>query len=307
MNILVTGGAGFIASHIVDAYLKLGHRVTIVDNLSTGRRENINPDAQFVSMDIRDPRMDELFRQERFDALCHHAAQIDVRRSVEDPSHDASVNILGGIALYALCAVYGVQKVVFASTGGAIYGEQIAFPADESHPTEPSSPYGIAKLANEKYLAFFGAHHGFVPVCLRYTNVYGPRQNPHGEAGVVAIFLNTMLEGGQPVINGDGLQTRDYVFVEDVVRANVLALTHPHADILNVCTGVETSVNDIFRTLHTSAGRTLEEHHAPAKPGEQFRSVCTYEKAKRVLGWEPSVSIQTGLKRTAEWFMNSGR
>ncbi len=302
MNILVTGGAGFIASHIADAYLRLGHRVIIVDNLSTGRRENVPHDAQFMAMDIRDPRMDELFRQERFDVVCHHAAQIDVRRSVEDPAHDASVNILGGIALYTLCATYGVKKVIFASTGGAIYGEQVTFPADESHPTEPTSPYGIAKLANEKYLAFFGAQYGFVPVCLRYTNVYGPRQNPHGEAGVVAIFINKMFGGGQPVINGEGNQTRDYVFVEDVVRANVLALEHPHADIFNVATGVETDVNEIFRTLRTLTGSECEEKHAPAKAGEQMRSVCTAAKAERVLGWKPQVSIEQGLQRTVEWF-----
>ena len=303
MNILVTGGAGFIASHIVDAYVGLGHTVSVVDNFATGKRENLNPKAAFHEIDIRDARgVRRLFTEGRFDVMNHHAAQMDVRRSVADPAEDASVNIIGVLRLLESAAATGVRRVIFASSGGAIYGEQDYFPADEAHPTRPISPYGVAKLATEQYLYYYREVHGLASVCLRYANVYGPRQNPEGEAGVVAIFSSKMLRGEQPVINGTGTQTRDYVYVADVVRANVLALDHAHPGIFNVGTGVETDVNRLFASLNAATGAGCEERHAEAKRGEQMRSVLDNGRIRKELGWAPSVSLDEGLEETVAFF-----
>ena len=303
MKILVTGGAGFIGSHIVDAYVEKGHKVVVVDNLSTGRETNINRHATFHRADIRDADlMKEIFHAEKPDVLCHQAAQIDVRRSVADPAYDASVNVLGFLTLAECCLQSGVSSVVFASSGGAIYGEQDYFPADEFHPTKPISPYGVAKLVTEQYLYYYHTVHGLKSVSLRYANVYGPRQNPKGEAGVVAVFASRMLKGDQPLINGDGKQTRDYVFVGDVVRANVLALDHDEWNIYNVGTGLETDVNALFHHIRTKSGSSCEEKHGEAKVGEQLRSVLTYGKIESQLGWRPEVSIEEGLGRTVDHF-----
>jgi len=302
MNILVTGGAGFIGSNIVDEYLRAGHTVVIVDNLSTGKIDNVNPNAKFHAIDLRDPAIETVFKELKIDVINHHAAQMDVRKSVADPRIDASVNILGLLNVMELGVRYGVKKVIFSSTGGAIYGEQDSFPADEKHPLRPLSPYGITKLATEKYLYFYNAVYGIEHVILRYANIYGPRQNPHGEAGVIAIFADKMLKGEQPVINGDGKQTRDYVYVSDVVRANVLALTYPSSDIFNIGTGVESDVNMLFRTIKKFSGATCEEKHAEAKKGEQMRSVIDHSKARKILGWEPTVTLDDGLKKTVEFF-----
>jgi UDP-glucose 4-epimerase len=302
MKILVTGGAGFIGSHLADAFIAHGHQVTIIDNLVTGRRENVNAQAAFHQIDIGDAGVAEIFARGQFDAVCHHAAQMDVRRSVADPRYDAEVNILGTLNLLQQCQNTGVKKFLFASTGGAIYGEQVRFPADEEHPTWPASPYGISKLACEKYIYFFAQNHGLRYVFLRYANVYGPRQNPHGEAGVVAIFCTRLLKGEPPTINGDGKQTRDYVYVGDVVRANLLALNYPENDYFNIGTGVETDVNMIFQRLNEAAGAGMPEHHGPAKEGEQLRSVLANDKARRLLDWQPKVSLADGLKETVEWF-----
>ncbi len=302
MKILVTGGAGFIGSHIADAFIAHGHLVTIVDNLVTGRRENLNPQATFHQIDICDNNIAEIFQQGQFDAVCHQAAQMDVRRSVADPAYDANVNILGTLNLLQQCKNTGVKKFLFASTGGAIYGEQQRFPADEEHPTWPASPYGISKLACEKYIFFFAQNYGLRYVFLRYANVYGPRQNPHGEAGVVAIFSTRLLKGEQATINGDGKQTRDYVYVGDVVRANLLALNYPENDYFNIGTGIETDVNTIFRRLDEAAGAGMPEHHGPAKEGEQLRSVLANDKARRLLDWQPKAALAEGLKETVEWF-----
>jgi UDP-glucose 4-epimerase len=302
MKILVTGGAGFIGSHIADAFIAHGHQVTIIDNLVTGRRENVNAQAAFHQIDIGDAGVAEIFARGQFDAVCHHAAQMDVRRSVADPRYDAEVNILGTLNLLQQCQNTGVKKFLFASTGGAIYGEQVRFPADEEHPTWPASPYGISKLSCEKYIHFFAQNYGLRYVFLRYANVYGPRQNPHGEAGVVAIFCTRLLKGEQAVINGDGKQTRDYVFVGDVVRANLLALNYPENDYFNVGTGIETDVNTIYQRLNEAAGAGMPEQHGPAKEGEQLRSVLANDKARRLLDWQPKVSLADGLKETAEWF-----
>jgi len=305
MNILVSGGSGFIASHIVDAYIALGHTVSVIDNLSTGRRENLNPKARFFEMDIRDAAaVKRVFAEGKYDVVNHHAAQIDVRRSVADPAFDASVNLVGALTLFEAAVAAGVRRVVFASSGGAIYGEQDVFPADETHPTRPISPYGVAKLATEQYLYYYAAAYGVCSVCLRYANVYGPRQNPEGEAGVVAIFASRMLAGAQPLINGDGKQTRDYVFVRDVANANILALSRTTPAILNVGTGVETDVNRLFASIRKAAGAVCEERHGEAKLGEQMRSVLDNRKIKNELGWAPSVSLDEGVALTVEFFRN---
>jgi len=302
MKILITGGAGFIGSNIADRYLTLGHEVVILDNLSTGKKENIHPNVKFYEFDICDPKIKFVFEIERPDIVNHHAAQIDVRQSVSDPAYDASVNILGTISLLRHCANYNVKKVVFASTGGAIYGEQEYFPADENHATRPLSPYGITKLTCEKYLYFYQQTYGLNYTVLRYANVYGPRQNPHGEAGVVAIFCKKMLEESQPVINGKGTQTRDYVYVGDVVKASELVLTKGDNKIYNIGTGIETDVNTIFQKIAKCMDHSVKEIHGKGQPGEQMRSVLDYSLIKKELGWMPGVNLENGLEKTVRYF-----
>lgn len=305
MKILVTGGAGFIGSHVVNLFLNAGHDVTILDNLSTGKRENIPAGVRLVEMDITDPGLDRVFAEGRFDVVNHHAAQIDVRKSVSDPMFDASVNILGTVNLLENCIRHGVKKFQFASTGGALYGEQDYFPADEEHPIRPLSPYGICKATVERYLFYYQQVHGLEYAAHRYANVYGPRQNPHGEAGVVAIFCDRLISGKPAVINGDGKQTRDYVYVEDVARANLLTLDKPINGALNIGTSIETDVNAIFHILNEAGKFGAPEMHAPAKKGEQMRSVINWSKAHDLLGWEPKMKLDEGLKRTLEYFQNT--
>ena len=302
MNILVTGGAGFIGSHVADAYVNAGHHVIIVDDLSTGSLKNVHSKAKFVQLDIRSNELHTIFERDRIDVVNHHAAQMDVRRSVEDPMFDASVNVLGSVNLLENCRKSGVKKIIFASTGGAIYGEQDHFPADEQHPVRPLSPYGITKLATEKYLYYYDSVFGLQYVSLRYANVYGPRQNPHGEAGVVAIFTSKMLAGKQPIINGDGKQTRDYVYVSDVVQANLAALSFQGSDFFNIGTGIETNVIQLFEALRGLTGAKCSEQHGLPKAGEQSRSVLDYSSAKKVLGWRPKFSLHEGLTQTVEFF-----
>jgi len=301
MNILVTGGAGFIGSHIADAYIKLGHNVTILDNLSSGFRENINPKAKFIEMDIRSNEIQSVFAAGNFDMLSHQAAQMNVRVSVDDPRFDADNNIIGSLNLYEQCVKFNVKKVIFASSGGTVYGEQDYFPADEEHPTRPVSPYGISKLTNEKYLFYYKEAKGLDYVALRYGNVYGPRQNPHGEAGVVAIFMNRFLNNEQAVINGDGLITRDYVYIDDVVSANVAVLNPQASGIFNVGTGIETDVNTIFRNIKELSGVEMQEYHGPAKVGEQRRSSCSPKKLYK-FNWQPQISFKNGLNETFFYF-----
>jgi len=301
-KILVTGGAGFIASQIADAFINEGHEVYILDNLSTGFEKNINPKAHFIKSDISSPTISEIFSKEKFDVVNHHAAQIDVRKSVNDPIFDANTNILGTINLLQACIKTGVKKFMFASTGGAVYGEQEYFPADENHPTNPVSPYGITKLTIEKYLFFYKNEYGLNHTILRYANVYGPRQNPFGEAGVVAIFANKLIKNENPVINGEGKQTRDYVFVEDVVKANVITLSSNSSNIFNIGTGIETSVNELFIKLNEIAGGKATEKHGPAPKGEQLRSVITSDKLYKEFKWKPSIKIEEGLKKTFDSF-----
>ncbi len=307
MNILVTGGAGFIGSHIADEYIRLGHKVVIIDNMSTGVREFINPKAEFYELDIRDSSVGDVFKKHSFDIINHHAAQIDLRKSVDDPKFDVDVNVVGSINLLQQAIGNKVKKFIFASTGGAIYGEHDYFPADEEHPTRPYAPYGINKNTIEKYLFYYNHVYGLDYVIFRYANIYGPRQNPFGECGVVAIFTDKMLKGVLPLINGDGKQTRDYVYVGDVVQANVLALNAAGPVIYNIGTSVETNVNYIFDKVNQYAGTGFKENHGPAKKGEQKRSVLSFEKIKIDLGWNPRINMDEGLKRTIEYFKNHGR
>ncbi len=302
MNILVTGGAGFIGSHIAEAYIREGHRVVVLDNLSTGKREQVHPDATLYEMDLMDSALEDIFKRENIEAINHHAAQISVTQSVADPAFDAEINIVGSLKLLKLAAAYKVKKFIFASTGGALYGEQDYFPADEEHPKQPLSPYGIAKLTVERYLGYFQANFNIQPTILRYSNVYGPRQDPHGEAGVVAIFCKLLLKDQPPVIFGDGEQTRDFVSVFDVASANLKALSENCQGIYNVGTGVETSVNTLTAHLIEGSGKTLSPQHDPPRMGEQNRSSIDSGKFSREHGWQPALSLKEGLKQTLEFF-----
>ncbi len=302
MRVLVTGGAGFIGSHVADRLLERGHEVAVVDELSTGKRENLPEGAPFYRVDVR-TGCAEVFEDFGPEVLCHQAAQMDVRRSVREPDFDAEVNVLGTVRLLQSCVEHGVGKVVFASTGGAVYGEQREFPAPEDHPQYPISPYGVSKLAGERYLHYYGAQRGISYAALRYANVYGPRQDPHGEAGVVAIFCKNLAAGRTSTIYGSGEQTRDYVYVEDVARVNVLAIENEIASgAYNVGTGVETSVNELYELLRKISGKDVRPAYGAARPGEQPRSSVAPGLAGRELGWYPEVSLATGLEETYQSF-----
>lgn len=301
MKVLVTGGAGFIASHIVDAYVADGHAVTVVDDLSSGRRENVHPKAELIVADLRVPATIDALRGGRFDIVNHHAAQIDVRVSVADPAADAELNVVATLRLFEAMKNDGVKKIIFASSGGATYGEPVYAPQDEKHPATPVSPYGCAKLAIDQYLYFYRTVHGLKSVSLRYGNVYGPRQRKDGEAGVVAIFAGAMLEGQTPRIHGDGRQTRDYVFIGDVVRANMAASEVDLEGIYNVGTAVETSVNDLFAEIRRATGFDRDAEYGPAKPGEQIRSVLDSTKLRTEGNLPPFVTLRDGIAETVEW------
>ncbi len=302
MRVLLTGGAGFIGSHVADQLLAHGHEVAIVDDLSNGEKENVPQGAIFYERDIRDGCTD-IFEEFNPDALSHQAAQMDVRRSVREPDFDAEVNVLGTVRLLENCTKHGVRKVIFASTGGAIYGEQQRFPAPEDHSQRPISPYGVSKLAGERYMHYYSVQYGISAVALRYSNVYGPRQDPHGEAGVVAIFCANLAAGRTSTINGTGEQTRDYVYVGDVARANVLALENEvPSGAYNIGTGVETSVNHLYELLQRASGKDIPPEHGPGKRGEQLRSSVDPSRAGRVLGWRPEVDLDAGLSETLRFF-----
>lgn len=303
-SVLVTGGAGFIGSQIVDEYVRQGWRVTVVDDMSSGSRENVNAAAELVEADIRDREVLRLLETRHFDLVNHHAAQIDVRKSVDDPAADAELNVVASIALFEKAATCGVKKVIFASSGGAIYGEPVHEPQREDHPFQPASPYGCAKLTGEIYLRYFAQVRGLPFVALRYGNVYGPRQSSRGEAGVIAIFADRMFRGEEIIINGSGEQTRDYVFVEDVVRANLAASTLDVTGAWNVGTGVETSVNRLYETLAHHVGFMGSMRHVAAKAGEQMRSVLDGSALRTLGGLPRPVEIDKGLARTVEWFRN---
>ena len=307
MRTLVTGGAGFIGSHVVDRFVALGHEVAVLDNLSTGRRDFVNPRAHFELADLTDaPAVERLVAAWKPEIVDHHAAQIDVRRSVADPLFDATTNVLGGIGLLEACRRHQVRKLIYASTGGALYGEGRELPATEDHPINPESPYGASKHALEHYLYLWKLLHGLDYTVLRYGNVFGPRQNPHGEAGVNAIFIGLMLHGRRPRVFGDGEALRDYVYVDDVVEANVLALERGGGEMVNIGTGVGISVNHIVRELRSILGFAEEAIHEPPRPGEVQRIYLDAGRARRVLGWTPQTPFRAGLERTVAWSRAAG-
>jgi UDP-glucose 4-epimerase len=303
VKILVTGGAGFIGSHVVDTFIANGHEVVIVDDLSTGRRSNINPAATFYQIDIRSEDLAEVFEKEKPEIVDHHAAQMDVRRSVDDPLFDADVNVLGSIKVIELARQYAVDRFIYISTGGAVYGEPEYLPCDEAHPINPICPYGASKHTVEHYLYMYHELYDLDYVVLRYPNVYGPRQDPHGEAGVVAIFTGLMLKGDQVVINGDGDQERDFVSVADCARANLLALTTEKSNtIYNLGEGKGTTVNEVYEELKKITAYPLNAVHGPAKVGETRRIYLEASKAAQELDWRPSVGLAEGLTDTVEYF-----
>jgi len=302
MRILVTGGAGFIGSHVVDMYLAAGHEVAVVDDLSTGRREHINPKARFYQLDIRSPDLVQVFATEQPEVVNHHAARASVRESVEKPILYADVNIIGSLNLLECSRRYGVRKFIYISTGGAVYGEPQYLPVDEDHPIRPLCPYGTSKHTVEHYLAIYRQLYGLDYTTLRYANVYGPRQDPYGEAGVVAIFAERMLSGKQAIINGSGEQERDFVYVEDCAYANLLALENGSGGTYNLGSGIGTNINTLFRLMARLTNYPLAEFHGPPRPGEVFKIYLSYERAKRELGWQPQVALEEGLHRTIEHF-----
>ncbi|MFC2058705.1 NAD-dependent epimerase/dehydratase family protein [Chloroflexota bacterium] len=307
MKILVTGGAGFIGSHVVDAFINLGHEVVVIDNLSSGRRENLNSAAKFYELSIRDDSLSAIFEQEKPEIVNHHAAQIEVRKSTNDPVFDAEENILGSLNVIANSIRSGVKRIIYSSSGGAVYGDPEYLPADEKHPVNPVSQYGVSKHAVEHYLYLYGVLHGLDYMILRYANVYGPRQNPHGEAGVIAIFAAQMLSGQRPTIFGPGDKTRDYIHVSDIVTANILALEKEKNAIYNIGTGVETSDQEIFDTLARVLGYSGTPVYAPVRKGEVYRICLNTDKARQGLGWSSTIALEEGMEQTAEYYRSLAR
>lgn len=302
MKIIVTGGAGFIGSHLVDKLIELGHKVVVLDNLSTGKKENINKKAKFYKVDILSPKIFEIFKKERPKIVYHFAAQINVRKSVENPLFDAKTNILGSLNILEACKKFKVKKIIFASTGGAIYGEAKKIPTPEDYQPNPISPYGIAKLTIENYLKFYKENFGLDFVSLRFSNVYGPRQDPKGEAGVVAIFIDKLLKGKRPIIFGNGNQTRDFIFVGDVIDACLKVLNYRGKEkIFNVGTGIETSINKLYRIIAKFLNSKIEPKYAPSKPGDLKRSCLDISKIKRKLRWKAKFNLEKGLKKLSEY------
>ncbi len=304
-RILVTGGAGFIGSHVVDGLVALKHKIIVVDDLSTGKKANLNKKANFIKLDIRSKYLAEVFKKTKPEYVFHLAAQKSVKKSVLDPAADADINIIGSINLFECCRNLKVRKIIFSSTGGAIYGDTKVIPTPETQSELPISPYGVAKLAIEKYLYYYGQVFNLPYVILRYANVYGPRQDPEGEAGVVAIFLNRILTHRQPYINGHGRQTRDYVYVDDVVRSNLLSLKNGIRGTFNVGTGRETSVNELFEMIRKICHTNFLQKHRPALAGEQQRSCLSFKKINSKCGWKPRISLHNGLMATVNWFKNN--
>jgi UDP-glucose 4-epimerase len=304
VRVLATGGAGFIGSHLVDALLKRGDEVIVIDDLSTGSSQNLNPDAEFHQLDIRSRQAAELVRRRRPNAIVHHAAQMSVSRSVREPAFDADVNLMGSINLLE-AARQAEARFIFASTGGALYGDADILPTPETYPAWPVSPYGVSKLAFEHYLHCYGVQHGLGYTALRYANVYGPRQNPHGEAGVVAIFCLNLLSAEPPTVNGDGKQTRDFIHVADVVRANLAALDSDQRGHFNVGTGRPCDINTLFEMIEGRMEVSIGKRHGPARPGDQRTSVLDSSLIAEKLGWRPQMSLEAGVADTVDWFRRS--
>ena len=302
MKFLVTGGAGFIASHIVDRLINEGNQVVVVDDLSTGSEGNLNAQAKFYKMDIRNPELASIFETEKPDYVSHHAAQGSVIKALREPALDAQVNIQGSLNVIQLSQKYGVKKIIYPSTGGALYGEPEYLPVDENHPVNPLTPYGVSKHTVEHYLYLYGANYALNYTVLRYANVYGPRQDPHGEAGVIAIFTQKMLDGERPIIFGDGAATRDYVYIDDIVEANMLALNRGDKGIYNIGSNRQTSVNEIFGLLKAESDFRLEPIREPKRVGEVQGIFLTNDKARAELGWTPKVELGEGVKRTVRYY-----
>ena len=306
MKIVVTGGAGFIGSHVVDATIAAGHQVLVVDNLRTGRRENVHPKARLVEMDISDPALLDLFREERPEVVNHHAANPSVSLSVREPAFDATQNVLGTIHVLAAARQTGVRKFIYISSGGAMYGNPEYLPMDEGHPASPISPYALSKVTGERYVRLFGEEYGLSWTSLRYANVYGPRQDPYGEAGVIAIFCQNLLDGVVPEIHWDGDQSRDFVYVGDCARANLLALEGGDGQAYNIGTGIGTSINDLFHTLAEVTGKDLVPRRGPRRPGDVRHSYLDCSKVERGLGWQAKIGLHEGLERTWQHFSLQG-
>jgi len=303
MKILVTGGCGFIGSHIADRIIAMGHDVSVIDNLSTGRRENLNPKARLYECDIREKEAGRIISEEKPRVIFHLAAQINVRKSEEDPFADTDININGSVNIIRnFVALKGEKKLVFSSTGGAIYGETPMLPTPETAEPQPLSPYGISKLAVEKYLSYYAFFYELSFAALRYGNVYGPRQNALSEAGVISIFTLKMLENETPVIFGDGTQTRDFIHVDDVVESNIISMEKNLEGVFNVGTGIETDINTIFSLIKKATGSDAEKTHAGEQRGEVKRSCLSYEKIEEAAGWHPSSTVEEGIKKTVSWF-----
>jgi len=303
MKILVTGGAGFIGSHTVDKMIEDGHDVVIIDNLSTGDKSNVNKKAKFYEMDILSSEIGDVFRNEKFDAVFHLGANVNVRESIDDPLHDANNNILGTLNLLEACRKYGVNKFIFSSTGGALYGDADIIPTPEDYPTKPISPYGVSKLSSEEYLYYYSKVHNIKGTILRYSNVYGPRQGVSGEGGVVSVFVKRVLNGGEMEIYGDGKQIRDFVFVSDVANANALALLKTDDfSVYNVGSGIETSVNELHKTISKKFGIDIPPVYSKAIEGEVFRSSLDNVKAANELGWRVKYDLEQGIDETIEYF-----
>jgi UDP-glucose 4-epimerase len=298
---LVTGGAGFIGSNLVDALAAEDHEVVITDDLSTGKREYLNPKAKFCEIDICSDKVENIFREEKFDFVFHLAAQIDVRISVSDPKLDNKINVLGGVNILENCRKFKIKKIIFASTGGAVYGDATEIPTSEDYPPYPVSPYGIHKLTFEKYLNYYYKVYGQKYIALRFANIYGPRQYKGGEAGVVSIFVDNAVNDKKSVINGDGKQTRDYVYVDDVVKALIASTDNNYNGEINIGTGVETNLLDIIKAIESAMGGEIKKEHGEAKEGEQMRSCLDNSLAEKVLKWKPEVNLEDGIRRTIEW------
>jgi len=308
MKILITGAAGFIASHVADAYIRQGHEVVIVDNLSTGQPGNLNPDARFHKLDICSAGLEQVFAQERPDMVNHHAAQVSVPLSVQNPLLDTEVNVMGTVNLLENCIKHGVKKVIFASSGGAIYGEAEQYPSSETCPLKPLSPYAVNKAVGERFLFYYGQQCGLDYTILRYANVFGPRQVSHGEAGVVSIFIEKLLTGQTPYLYAypdqpDGM-LRDYIFVEDVVKANLLALEHGSRETYNIGTGRETSTGALYREIASQLGSSVLPVSGPARDGDLHRSLLNSQKAQNQLDWKPQFSLIDGIAQTIKYFKN---
>ena len=300
MNILITGGAGFIGSNIADSLIDEGHKIIIVDDFSTGKTKNLNPKVIFYNIDIKNIEFEKIFMEHKIDIIYHLSTEMNVRKSMEQPSSYADVNIIAGINILNMMAKYKVKKIIYSSTGGAIYGEPEYFPVDENHPIRPLSPYGVSKYCIEQYIEFYSSLYGMDYTILRYSNVYGKRQDPQRGTGIIAIFIGAALSNSNPTIFGDGEQLRDFVYIDDVVSANKLAMTNGSRNIFNIGAGVDISINTLYKHVKKILPDIKEPIYAPRLPGEVFKISLNIDKAKKILNWSPQIDIREGLERMVQ-------